>query len=326
MQTIQTALKSAGIELPDEMAIQALPQRIQAMQQAAQNANPEVIKELKTLRAADRHYAIKQAFIYQRDFARPTNEKCNGWLNKVVQFLPEEAGRTDFIKQLVAFGGQDGIAPKVDGAYYRKLLDDIAGHGKIDQDSYDVLKNEIPQILDRKQKAIDFATETATNADKFSNWQQKEQQEYITNYQAAHRDETTKVSQTMPKVREYLDKLKPEERAAVDKEYSEVVADYLSGPRAAARRGMEQVRLRIENDELKARVAELEREVPALKQEVQAKRRIAEAPLKPTAGTPASTPAQPPKQSLTESAGRQGLSKALGRRKITSSTGSGKTR
>ena len=173
------------------------------------------------------------------------NEKCNAWLTKTIQFLPDENQRKDLIKKLNAFGGEEGVAPKVDGTYLRKMLDDISSHGRMDRDSYEILSSDIPQITGMKKAAQDYLADTARNAEKFANWQQKEQQAGVEAYKANHNGETQKVLAELPEVKIHLDALSPEEFAALNKEYSEVVRDYVSGPRSAARRGMEHVRLQL---------------------------------------------------------------------------------
>ena len=78
LQAIHAALKNAGFELPDDSALQAIPQQIQTLRQQAATASPEVTRELESYRTADRHYALTRSHTYRNDHLYPMNKRCRG--------------------------------------------------------------------------------------------------------------------------------------------------------------------------------------------------------------------------------------------------------
>jgi hypothetical protein len=333
-----------GIELGDDLsALDQLAERVRAAK-AQPALDQSTAQELEAYRASDRHYLTKSSHLYNQQYGIPIHNKFYNWLGRAAQYLPDaQTGKqfidlvSDFSNQVDMQTGNKNGLDKYDGDWMRSQLEQVYGHGRMDKDTFAILSSQIPEVLDLKQKGYDFLKDVSQNAEKYQNFEQQNRQQYANDYQNLISDEVQKViHQERTHLKEILpiDITKitdPQERAKaethnqrfqqLERDFSTLVKDFNTGPRAAARRGMEFIELRenflAHQKILEAKEAELKAandENAQLRKESGAKRKVSDAPFSRNglpSGTPTSKGTKPPAPKLGESNSRNSLRKAF---------------
>jgi hypothetical protein len=315
LQILQEALKNSGFDPAD----QGIPQQIATLRQVAQNASPEVARELEFLRhlqrqvgvAMDdkirqpamvkyhalvdkmaRHYTANDPEQVKADFTDPMHAKFNPW-------SPELS--LDYWKQQLALMNTDDATKE---GLYQELLGVYREKDNADKEAADYAKDPGSFHKFQQKRAADWEA-----------WKADFQRDYGQQIQ----DEITQVIKERPELKELLPKTldgitdsakRAEIEAhnaqfnALNERFSTITSEFQKGPRNAARMGFYCVeieenikRLMEENKELKKAAAAAEQ----LKSEVQKKRRVADAATSPRAGNALIAPPPPPKLKLTDS-------------------------
>lgn len=289
---------------------------------------PEIQAELKSLRDLSRSVGVLQSEEFTRKYVKPIE---SSYLDVIREMAKHFNGTPEEIKSKFLEPMEKDYRPhQIPEQWWDTQL------GLMKEGTSETVKQKIRQkianvMLLQEQHDV-AANDLATNKDSYAEWKRKSDEEAGRMYQALVMDEAVKTLNARPDLAEIVrplatDGIKDQEKikailehnkraAALDQSFTTIIRDFGSGPRQAARVAIELIELREQNKivadsiakhksdleslkkssdaELKAKEAE----ILALKSEVATRRKVADAPLKPNAGSGAKPAKEKPKLPL----------------------------
>ena len=201
------------------------------------------------------------------------------------------------------------------------------------------VRQKVANLQLLQEKHDEAARDLATNKLSYEGWKSKQEEQGKIAYQQNMVDEMRRIAAEDPEIGGIMPlatdgitdpkqidaiRLHNQRFQELDKSFGDLIRDMNEGPRKAARRATEYLKLRESNKILnqslstkdsefeafktakEAEIAKMTKEIEGLKTEVTTRRKVADAPLKPTAGA-GSPKTEQTKPKLTEVAGLKGL-------------------
>lgn len=276
------------------------------------SASPEIVAELESLRGLARSVGVLQSEEFTKEYVKPIDDAYIDVIHDMAKWFdaPEEKIKSDFIDPLLNKFRPSSLPPE----WWDTQLDLAT---KAPQSIKAKLQQKVANLLLLQEKHDLRARELSDNKLSYADWQKKSQEEGVRAYEASIRDEVQKASKEDPEVDAFMPKSldgitdaekiseikKRNERfPELESRFQSVIRDFNSGPRATARRALEFIKategfseakdkLATKEEELATLTDKHESELKALKEdndrlreEVKTKRRISDAPLKPSVG------------------------------------------
>lgn len=277
------------------------------------NAAPaEMVAELENLRGLARSVGVLQSEEFTKEYVKPIDDAYIDVIHDMAKWFdaPEEKIKSDFVDPLLNKFRPSSLPPE----WWDTQLDLAT---KAPQSIKAKLQQKVANLLLLQEKHDLRARELSDNKFSYADWQKKSQEEGAKAYEASIRDEVQKASKEDPEVDAFMPKSldgitdaekiseikKRNERfPELESRFQSVIRDFNSGPRATARRALEFIKategfseakdkLATKEEELATLTDKHESEIKALKEdndrlreEVKTKRRISDAPLKPSVG------------------------------------------
>lgn len=313
-EKISPALQELGFSVsdnPEELSkvLSEATEKIRSLKNGA--IAPEILTELESLRGLARSVGVLQSEEFTRDYVTPVNTAYNDVIQEMSKYFDasEDEIKSKFLDPLKKFKVSE-LPPE----WWEQQSDlmvkaPVPVKRKIEQ--------KIANVLLLQEKHDLKARELSENKLSYADWNKKTQEEGAKVYESCIRDEVEKVRKEDPMVEAFmpktlegitdpkqLDSIKKINEKFPERErvFQSVIRDFNSGPRAAARRALEFVKateglseakdkLATKDEEVAGLIEKHESEVKSLKEdnerlrdEVTKKRRLSDAPLKPSAG------------------------------------------
>jgi hypothetical protein len=295
-KTVAPVMQELGYELPDEP-----DERSQAVSKFVQDVktwkngviSPETQAELEDLRRVARSVGILRDAEFSREFVQPVQAAYHDVIDEMALYFdaPRQQIEKDFLTPLKTKFTPSQLPPE----WWEQQADLMTKAPKAIRTKID---QKIANVLLLQEKHDAKAAEFANDPQSFATYQRKHMSEAAAQYEGNVRDEVAKAFKTdfadiadwQPKPLDGVHD--PNRRASIErhnarfnsleKDFQALMRDFTSGPRSAARRALEFLRMRekLADPKLKDAVGR----VKQLEGEVKAKRKLTDIPQRGRAG------------------------------------------
>jgi hypothetical protein len=273
---------------------------------------PEIMTELESLRGLARSVGVLQSEEFTRDYVKPIDDAYVDVIKEMSKYFdaPEEKVKEEFLDPLLSKFRPSQLPPEW---WESQTLLMTKASAPIKRK----IEQKIANVLLLQEKHDLKARELSENKLSYADWQKKSQEEGAKIYEANIRDQVQQEAKADPVVAAFMPqslegvtdpeklseiKKRNEKFPELEQRFQAVVRDFNSGPRAAAKRALEFIKvteglseakdkLATRDEEVATMVEKHEKELKALKEdneklreEVKAKRRISDITTKPSAG------------------------------------------